>query len=125
MSKLLRDDGDELIGQSTHVFLRDTFDHCVQIGDVVETYREMTSDIKGMYLSVVSNRMNEIMKVLTVMASIFIPLTFLAGIYGMNFEFMPELQRPWAYPILLGLMISIAAGMLVFFYRKGWLGGDG
>ncbi|MBU0618253.1 MAG: hypothetical protein KKI02_11085, partial [Planctomycetes bacterium] len=76
------------------------------------------------YLSSVGNRQNEVMKVLTIMASIFIPLTFMAGLYGMNFENMPELSTPWAYPFLLAAMVVVAVGMLLYFRRKGWLGGE-
>jgi len=91
--------------------------------DVTETYRELTGTLMDLYLSAISQRTNEVMKVLTIMASIFIPLTFLAGIYGMNFEHMPELAKPWAYPSLLGLMAAIGLGMTVYFWRKGWIGG--
>jgi magnesium transporter len=111
-----------LIKQGTRVYLRDTYDHCVQTADVIESYRDMVSELTNTYLSVVSNRMNEVMKVLTIMASIFIPLTFLAGIYGMNFDHMPELHQQWAYPTLLSLMASVAVGMVLFFRRKGWFG---
>jgi len=104
------------------VYLRDVYDHCVQIIDVVETYRELAGGLMDIYLSSVSNRMNEVMKVLTIMASIFIPLTFMAGIYGMNFENMPELKLAWAYPLLLVAMLAVAVVMLVYFRRKAWIG---
>jgi magnesium transporter len=110
-----------LIEERTQVFLRDVYDHTIQVVDAAETLREVVSGLMDLYLSSVSNRMNEIMKVLTVMASIFIPLTFLAGIYGMNFEVMPELGFPWAYPVLLGLMLVMAIGLVVFFKKKDWL----
>jgi magnesium transporter len=104
------------------VYLRDCYDHCVQIMDVVETYRELAGGLMDVYLSSVGNRQNEVMKVLTIMASIFIPLTFLAGIYGMNFENMPELRARWGYPVLLSVMVIMGAIMVVYFRRKGWIG---
>ena len=110
-----------LVDSGTGVFLRDVYDHTVQVMDSAETLREVVSGLMDLYLSSVSNRMNEVMKVLTIMASIFIPLTFLAGIYGMNFEVMPELGIPWAYPALLGIMGAMAIGLLLFFKKKGWL----
>ncbi|MCA9300173.1 MAG: magnesium/cobalt transporter CorA [Phycisphaerales bacterium] len=112
------------VSEPVRVYLRDSYDHAVQITDVVETYRDITSGLFNTYLSVVSNRTNEVMKVLTIMASIFIPLTFMAGIYGMNFEGMPELRVWWTYPLLLLLMAMVATGMLLFFRRKGWIGGS-
>ncbi len=122
VNTLLRD-GHELFTDEVRVYLRDCYDHCVQIVDVVETYRELAGGLMDVYLSSVGNKTNDVMRVLTVMASIFIPLTFLAGIYGMNFENMPELHVRWSYPVLLAVMVAIAAGMLAYFYRKGWLGG--
>jgi magnesium transporter len=110
-----------LVQESTQIFLRDVYDHTVQVIDTAETLRDVISGLMDLYMTSVSNRMNEIMKVLTVMASIFIPLTFLAGIYGMNFQVMPELRIPWAYPALLGVMVVMGVGMVVFFRRKGWL----
>jgi magnesium transporter len=110
-----------LMTERTRVFLRDVYDNAVQVLDSVESLRDVVSGLVDLYLSTVSFRTNEVMKVLTVMASIFIPLTFLAGIYGMNFQHMPELTHPWAYPALLGIMGVVALGMLWFFRRKGWL----
>jgi len=107
---------------AVRVYLRDTYDHCVQITDVIETYREMASSLLDVYLSKESNRMNEVMKVLTIMASIFIPLTFIAGVYGMNFDYMPELHRAYAYPVVLSTMAATALGMVWWFRRKGWIG---
>jgi magnesium transporter len=104
------------------LYLRDCYDHCVQLADVVETYREMAGGLLNTYLSSMANRTNEVMKVLTIMASIFIPLTFLAGLYGMNFDRMPELHIWWAYPALLLVMAAVAMAMLLFFRRRGWLG---
>ncbi len=121
INSLIRDEN-PLVGETVRIFLRDCYDHAVQIIDVTETYRELTGGLMDLYLNTVSQRTNEIMKVLTIMASIFIPLTFMAGIYGMNFEHMPELARPWAYPALLVAMAAVGAGMLLFFRRKGWLG---
>ncbi len=111
----------ELIHESTQVYLRDVYDHTVQVIDTAETLRDVVSGLMDLYMSSVSNRMNEIMKVLTIMASVFIPLTFLAGIYGMNFEVMPELGVPWAYPALIVLMVGIGVGLLLFFKKRGWL----
>lgn len=114
-------DENELISEPVRVYLRDTHDHCVQTSEVVEMYRDMATGLLNMYLSSVGHRTNEVMRVLTIMSSIFIPLTFLAGIYGMNFENMPELKFQWAYPMVWIAMIGMVAGMVVFFYRKGWL----
>ena len=120
VNSLLQDES-PLIQETTNVFLRDLYDHTVQILDTVETFRDTASGLIDLYMSSVSHRMNEVMQVLTIMASLFIPLTFIAGIYGMNFENMPELKWPWAYPAALGLMAACAIGMLVYFKRKRWL----
>lgn len=126
INSLIRDSG-ELISDEVRIYLRDCYDHAVQVMDMVETYRELASGLMDVYLSAVSNKMNEIMKVLTVVSSIFIPLTFVAGIYGMNFNTekspynMPELNWYWGYPICLALMGVIALGLLFFFWRRGWL----
>ncbi len=116
-----------LITPETGLFLRDVYDHVLRITDLVETYRELTSDLMSVYLTVVSNRMNEIMKVLTVIATIFIPLGFIAGVYGMNFDRaskwnMPELGWPFGYEFALGLMVMVAGGLLLWMWRRGWLG---
>jgi magnesium transporter len=110
-----------LINKSTFVYLRDVYDHTIQIMDAVDTFRDMLSGMLDIYLSSVSNRMNEVMKVLTIIATIFIPLTFVAGIYGMNFKHMPELDLTWGYPAVLILMLSIAVVMLIYFRKKKWL----
>ncbi len=110
-----------LITDSIAPFLRDVYDHTIQVVDTVETFRDMVTGILDIYLSNVSNRMNEVMKVLTIIATIFIPLTFIAGIYGMNFEYMPELHWKWSYPIIWGIMLAIFGGMIIFFRRKKWL----
>ncbi|HEX2485442.1 MAG TPA: magnesium/cobalt transporter CorA [Myxococcota bacterium] len=110
------------IGPEVRVYFRDAYDHAVQISDVLETYRELAISLMEVYLSSVSNRMNEVMKVLTIISTIFIPLTFIVGVYGMNFEHMPELSKRWAYPALWVLMISIGVAMWFYFRRKGWVG---
>lgn len=109
-----------LIHKSTCIYLRDVYDHTIQVIDTVETYRDMLLGMHDTYLSSVSNRMNEIMKVLTIIATIFIPLTFIVGIYGMNFEFMPELKWRGAYFIVWGVIIAIAISMLSYFKRRKW-----
>ena len=116
---LERDEG-ELVSRTVLTYLRDAHDHAVQVIDTVETLRDMLTNLHDMYLSSLSYRMNDIMKVLTIIATIFIPLSFLVGVYGMNFHHMPELQWPWAYPALWGVMIAIALGMLAAFKRRGW-----
>ncbi len=110
-----------LIRESTGIYLRDVYDHTIQVIDAVETSRDMLSGMLDIYLSSISNRMNEVMKVLTIIATIFIPLTLIAGIYGMNFRYMPELEWPWAYPMLWLIMLAIGVLMLVYFRRKRWL----
>jgi len=110
-----------LLAEETRVFLRDVHDHAIQVIDTVETYRDILTGLQDLYLSGVSNRMNEIMKVLTMIATIFIPLSFLTGLYGMNFDVMPELHWPYAYFALLGIMAVLAIGMLFFFRHKKWL----
>ena len=110
-----------LIQESTSPYLRDVHDHTIQVIDTIETFRDMVSGMLDIYLSSVSNRMNEVMKVLTIIATIFIPLTFIAGIYGMNFEFMPELKWHWSYPVVWVVMILIIVFMITYFRRKKWL----
>jgi magnesium transporter len=111
----------ELIKDSTGIFLRDVYDHTIQVIDTVETYRDMLSGMLDIYLSSLSNRMNEVMKVLTIIATIFIPLTFIAGIYGMNFKFMPELEWRWGYFLVLAVMLAIGVLMVILFKRRRWL----
>jgi magnesium transporter len=111
----------ELIDERTAPFLRDLYDHVVQVIETVETLRDTISGLLDLYLSSVSQRTNEIMKVLTVVATIFIPLTFLVGVYGMNFHYMPELGWRWGYPALWLLMLTCAIGMLIAFRSKKWL----
>jgi len=110
-----------LIQEKTTIFFRDVYDHTIQVIDTVETLRDMVSGMLDIYLSSISNRMNEVMKVLTIIATIFIPLTFIAGIYGMNFKYMPELEWHWSYPLLWILMFAIFVVMLFYFRRKKWL----
>jgi magnesium transporter len=117
----LQRDPHECISETTRVYLRDLYDHVIQIIDLIETYREIASDLTETYMSSVSNRMNEIMKVLTLIGTIFIPLTFLAGVYGMNFKHMPELDKVWAYPAFWIVCILVATGMILFFRRRHWL----
>ncbi|HJX37023.1 MAG TPA: magnesium/cobalt transporter CorA, partial [Anaerolineae bacterium] len=113
--------GSPLIQDSTRVYLRDVYDHTIQVMDAVETVRDMLSGMLDIYLSAISNRMNEVMKVLTIFASIFAPLTFIAGVYGMNFRYLPELTWRWAYPAVWLVMLMIGLVMLGFFRRKRWL----
>lgn len=110
-----------LITENLAMYLRDVYDHTIQVIDSVETYQDLLSGMIDLYLSTVSNKMNDVMKVLTIFASIFVPLTFLAGVYGMNFEFMPELKIRWAYPALWVVMISVAGALVVFFRKRRWL----
>ncbi|MCC6933275.1 MAG: magnesium/cobalt transporter CorA [Deltaproteobacteria bacterium] len=102
-------------------FWRDVHDHCFQVLDVIETYRELAAGLTDLYLSVQSNRLNDVMKVLTVISTIFIPLTFLTSVYGMNFQYMPELAWPYSYPILWGILITLGVGMVLAFKRRSWL----
>ena len=110
-----------LIRQTTVPYLRDVYDHVIHIIDSVDIYREMLTSMLDMYLSSVSNRLNEVMKVLTVIATIFMPLTFIAGVYGMNFKYMPELAWRYGYPLVLFVMLGIGVAMLFYFKRKKWL----
>lgn len=110
-----------LIKKETLRFFRDVYDHTIQVIDTIETYRDMIFSMHDTYLSTISNRMNEVMKVLTIIATIFIPLTFIAGIYGMNFEFMPELKWRFAYFGVWGIMLLVTLGMILYFRNKKWL----
>lgn len=110
-----------LVKKLTGVYLRDVYDHTIEVIDTVETFRDMLSGMHDTYLSSISNRMNEIMKVLTIFASIFIPLTFIAGIYGMNFSYMPELGWRWGYFVVWGVMLGVGIVMLVYFRKKKWI----
>jgi magnesium transporter len=125
-NSLIRD-GSQHIQENTRLYLRDTYDHAVQVMDMVETFREIASGLMDVYLSSVSTRMNEIMKVLTIISTIFLPLTFIAGVYGMNFDTaaspynMPELRWKYGYFVSIGLMLLSVAALFVFYWRKGWL----
>ena len=110
-----------LIHESTSIYLRDVYDHTIQVIDTVESYRDMISGMLDIYLSSISNKMNEVMKVLTIFASIFIPLTFIVGIYGMNFANMPELQWRYGYFVIWGVMALVGVSLVVFFRRRKWL----
>lgn len=120
IDRLMREDS-PLIRNEVRVCLRDCYNYAVQVIDMVETYREIASSLMEVYLSSTSNRMNENIRFLTVFSTIFLPLTFIVGIYGMNFEFMPELKWAWGYPVLWLIMLSITGCLLFYFYRKGWL----
>jgi magnesium transporter len=120
LSALLRLDN-PLISDELAPFLKDLHDNAVQAAETVESFRELMANIMEVNLSSVSIRMNEVMKVLTIISTIFIPLTFIAGVYGMNFNHMPELDQPWAYPAVLGLMLTVAVGLVAFFKRKKWI----
>jgi magnesium transporter len=130
LNSLLREPN-PLIHEETRLYLRDCYDHAVRIIDFVETYRELGSDLMDLYLSSINQRMTEVMKVLTIIATIFIPLTFISSIYGMNFDVsrspwnMPELVWYFGYPFALGMMGIVAVGMLFYFRRKGWIGANG
>ena len=102
-------------------YWRDAYDHLVRMVQAIETQRDLVVSARDAYLSVVSNRMNEVMKVLTIIATIFIPITFVAGVYGMNFEWMPELHQWWGYPAAMAVMASVVVGLLIFFRRKRWI----
>jgi magnesium transporter len=126
---LVRDEH-PLIRNETRVFLRDCYDHTIQLTETLEVYRESCNALRDYHLSVMSGRMNEVMKVLTIIATIFIPLSFIAGVYGMNFDpdlpgNMPELKWPFGYAFALGLMALAAGGMVLYFRRKGWIGSGG
>ena len=104
------------------MYFRDCYDHTIELMDVVEMGREMAGSFTDIYMSSISNKLNDVMKVLTIISTVFIPLSFIASVYGMNFDFMPELKSPYGYPAVLLFMLTAAAGMLYSFWRKGWLG---
>lgn len=116
----LQREGSDLIEDRTYTYLNDVQDHTIHLTETIETYRDVLSGLMDMYYTTISNRMNEVMKVLTVISTIFIPITFIAGIYGMNFAHMPELQYKWAYPAVWVLMIAMVIGMITYFKKKGW-----
>ncbi len=120
MAGMLRSDS-ELIHEKTHIYLRDVSDHAIRIIESIESYQNILAGLLDIYISSISNKMNEVMKVLTIFASIFIPLTFIAGIYGMNFTDMPELHWKWGYPAIWGVFIMITVALLIYFKKKKWL----
>jgi magnesium transporter len=120
VNALVRDEL-ELVTGDTRIFLRDLYDHTIHVIDTVETLREMVAGMMEVYLSSVSNKLNQVMKVLTVISSIFIPLTFIVGVYGMNFDYMPELRLRWGYWAVWGVMLAVAGGLLALFRRKEWI----
>jgi magnesium transporter len=121
VNTLLRDEALP-ISEALHPYLRDAHDHAFQTLDALETFRDMLVGLMDLYMSSASHRMNEVMKTLTIMATIFIPLTFLSGVYGMNFDHMPELHWYWSYPTFWGAMAALAGGLVLWFRRRGWLG---
>ena len=122
MLSTLLDDATTDITPPVKVFLRDVQEHAVQLVEIIETFRDMTSSLTDLHMSAVSNRMNEVMKFLTILGSLFIPITFLAGIYGMNFDDIPELHTDWGYPAFWVACGVITVGLLIYFRKKGWLG---
>lgn len=128
MAALAREEHPQF-SDNTRLFLRDCYDHVIQVLDLVETYRELTADLRDLYMSSLSNRINETMRVLTIISTIFIPLTFIAGVYGMNFDYadgakplnMPELHWEYGYVACWMVMVATAIGMIVYFYRQGWI----
>jgi magnesium transporter len=120
LNNLVKTESD-LVREANKIFISDVYDHTVQVIDTIESFRDIISGMMDLYLSTISNKMNEVMKVLTIIATIFIPLTFVAGIYGMNFKFMPELEWKWSYLVLWILLILIFVSMLFYFKRKKWL----
>jgi magnesium transporter len=114
-----------LVRDSTNLYLKDLYDHVIQVIDNIETFRDILAGMLDIYLSSLSNRLNEVMKVLTMIATIFIPLTFIAGVYGMNFKHMPELDWTWGYYSTLAVMALVSLGMILYFRKKGWLGRKG
>lgn len=120
MLSALQDEQHKSVPKAARAYIRDVGDHAVQVIDIIESYREVASGMTDLYMSAVSNRMNEAMKVLTMISTIFIPITFLAGVYGMNFEYIPEMDERWAYPTFWAICTVTTVSLLVFFKRKGW-----
>ncbi|WP_409523084.1 magnesium/cobalt transporter CorA [Nitrincola sp. MINF-07-Sa-05] len=119
LSRLSRDET-PLVSQETRLYLRDVYDHTIHVLDTIETLRDLLVSLLDLYLSSASNRMNEVMKTLTLIATIFMPLTFIAGVYGMNFQFMPELEWRWGYPVVMLFMAAVVSGLLFYFRRRHW-----
>lgn len=120
VASLLDKESGKLIGPATEPYMRDVYNHIIQAIDSTETYRDLLSGLADLHFSNISYRMNEIMKVLTIISTIFIPLTFIVGVYGMNFKYMPELIQPWGYPLVWGVMVAVSVAMFLFFKRKKW-----
>ncbi len=120
ISKMQRSDS-PLVSEAIKIYLRDVYDHTIQVIENIETFRDMSASLLETYLSSLSNKLNEVIKLLTIISTIFIPLTFLAGLYGMNFRFMPELESPFGYPAVLILMLLVVVVMMVYFRRKEWV----
>ena len=120
INNLMREDS-RLITKSTHIYIRDLYDHAFQVIDAIETFRDVISGMLDIFMSSVSNKMNEVMKVLTIFAAIFIPLTFIVGVYGMNFHYMPELSFPWAYPAVWLIIILVGTSLIAYFKHKKWM----
>ncbi|MBN1235717.1 MAG: magnesium/cobalt transporter CorA [Methanotrichaceae archaeon] len=120
ISKMQRTDS-PLVSEAIKIYLRDVYDHTIQVIENIETFRDMSASLLETYLSSLSNKLNEVIKLLTIISTIFIPLTFLAGLYGMNFRFMPELQSPWGYPAVLILMLLVVVIMMAYFRKKEWI----
>ena len=121
VSAILKDEC-EFLPESVETYLRDVYDHAIQATETIEMYREAANNLQELLIVAASNRMNEVMKALTIMASLFMPLTFLAGVYGMNFKTFPELEWPYAYPAFWGISILVFVGLLYYFRRRGWIG---
>jgi magnesium transporter len=121
--RLSRGELDEIPAEALP-FYRDVYDHFLRINDIAEGYRDLVTSALDAYLSVQSNRMNEIMKALTLMSTVMMPLTFIVGLYGMNFKHMPELDWVWGYPAVIGLMVLVVTAILLWFRHRGWIGGD-
>lgn len=111
------------ISEPVRVFLRDVYDHAFEVLDTIETFRDLSVGLMDVYLSAASNRLNEVMKTLTLVSTVFIPLTFIVGVYGMNFDVMPELRWPFGYPLIWALMLALGVGIVIWFRWRGWLGG--
>ncbi|CAF5167553.1 unnamed protein product [Rotaria magnacalcarata] len=120
INKLQKEEETQIMNESTNIYLKDLFDHVVQVNDTIDTYREMLSSFIDFYMMLNSNAMNEVVKTLTIISTIFIPLTFVVGVYGMNFENMPEIRWKYGYFVVLGFMVVLAVTMLSCFKRKKW-----
>lgn len=120
ISKMQRSDS-PLVSEAIKIYLRDVYDHTIQVIENIETFRDMSASLLETYLSSLSNKLNEVIKLLTIISTIFIPLTFLAGLYGMNFKFMPELESPFGYPMVLILMLLVVVTMMIYFRKKEWI----